>query len=163
MRAHPCPCSFVHRRTAFKCPRTVGTPRVPHRCHEHCLPRGTSICPNRSSNVCWLHCISDCCSQAAYGCCTLSTRAWTSHPCCRIPCPAVAHVDPRSLHSSPCSPASIDRNQIFNQSVAVSNTAFASPNGTIPSVPLQKLVPKNDGTRVSSTSFITASDDQVRR
>lgn len=38
---------------------------------------------------------------------------------------------------------------------------FHSNNQYIPSVPSQKIVPKNNGLHVSSTSFITISDEQV--
>jgi hypothetical protein len=38
---------------------------------------------------------------------------------------------------------------------------FSHDNQNIPSVPFKKIVLKNDGTQVSSTSFITTIDDQV--
>jgi hypothetical protein len=40
---------------------------------------------------------------------------------------------------------------------------FNSDIQNIPSVPSKKIVPKNDGIQVSSTSFMTTTDDQVIR
>ena len=41
------------------------------------------------------------------------------------------------------------------------NDHLHSNNQNIPSVPLKKIVSKNNGIQVSSTSFITTTDDQV--